>query len=319
MAIYLVKRVFGAVPLLLGIFFVSFLIMHLAPGDPTLMFMDPSVSLEDLVQVKQNLGLDRPLILQFFAWLKLIFQGDFGYSYMTGKPVLEAILERLPATLFLSMSSLFLILLVTFPLGLFSAYKKQSLFDHSVTVFSFVGLSIPSFWLGLILILVFSLKLDWFPTSGYMDAALADAPFFYQIKNVLWHSCLPLWTILIGGIAGLTRYHRFSILSILNQDYIKAGRARGLSEMRLLFKHGFKNAALPIITILGMDLPSLVGGSYVIEYIFSWPGMGQLGVASVFSRDYPILMGMIVMSSVLIVLGNLMADIVYRYLDPRIQ
>jgi peptide/nickel transport system permease protein len=293
--------------------------MHLAPGDPTLMFMDPSVSLEDLDQVRENLGLDKPMLVQFFLWLKHLFQGDLGYSFVSGKPVMEAILERLPATLFLSISSLILILCITFPLGLISGYKKGSTFDDCVTVFSFIGLSVPTFWLGLVFILFFSIQLNWFPTSGFLDPGYQYSAWYVKFSNIGAHIFLPLLTIIVGGIAGLTRYHRFSIIQILNQDYIKAGRARGLSERRLLFKHSFKNAAMPIITILGMDLPSLIGGSYIIEFIFSWPGMGQLGVASVFSRDYPILMGMILFSSILIITGNLLADLAYKWVDPRVN
>lgn len=316
---YFFKRLLAAVPLLFCICFLSFLLMHLAPGDPTIMFMDPSVSVHDLDQVKRNLGLDKPLLVQFLYWMKRLFQGDLGYSFVTGQSVTQAIFNRLPATLYLSISSLFLILVITFPLGLLSAYKKGSRFDNFVTIFTFTGLAIPTFWLGLVLILFFSIQLNWFPTSGFIDPFLISAPWYEKLMNVSWHIVLPLLTIIIGGIAGLTRYNRFSVLQILNQDYIKAARARGLSEKRILFKHSFKNAALPVITILGMDLSSLISGSYIIEYIFSWPGMGQLGVSSVFSRDYPILMGMILFSSILIILGNLLADVAYQFIDPRVK
>jgi peptide/nickel transport system permease protein len=219
----------------------------------------------------------------------------------------------------LSLSSLFLILLFTFPLGLLSGYKKDSFFDRAVTFLSFLGMSLPAFWLGLMLILLFSLNLSLFPTSGYLDPLLSDASLWVKATNILHHMVLPLVTILIGGLAGLIRFNRFSIIEILSQDYIQAGRARGLSERRLLFKHAFKNAALPIVTILGAGLSGLIGGSFVIEFIFSWPGMGQLGVASVFSRDYPVLMGSILFSSVLIMLGNFLADISYSKIDPRVK
>jgi len=313
------KRVLAAIPLMFGITLLSFMIMRLAPGDPVMMFTDPTITIQDMAQLRQNLGLDQPLVIQYFAWLKQVLQGNLGVSFISGKPVLEAILERLPATLLLSISSLVMILLITFPLGLFSGYFKGSIFDDTVTVFTFVGLSIPTFWLGLVLILLFSLELNWFPTAGFLDPYLFDAGLFAQAGSVLHHLCLPLLTIVIGGIAGLTRYYRFGIIGILNQDYIQAARARGISENRLLTRHAVKNAILPIITILGLSLPGLIGGSFVIEYIFSWPGMGQLGVNAVFSRDYPIIMGTILMSSTLIILGNLLADIVYVWVDPRIS
>lgn len=316
---YFLKRILASIPLVFGISFLSFLIMHLAPGDPTLMFMDPSVSAEDLGQVRENLGLDKPLLIQFFLWLKQLLKGNLGYSYVTGKPVIEAILERLPATLLLSISSLIVILLITFPLGILCGYKKDTWVDDSITIFSFLGLSIPTFWLGLMFILFFSLQLDLFPTSGFMDPMLIDAPIIHKIKNILYHMILPLFTIIIGGIAGLIRYNRFSMIKILAQDYIVSARSRGISERRILFKHAFKNALLPIITILGLDLPSLISGSFIIEYIFSWPGMGQLGVQAVFQRDYPILMATILFSSILIIIGNLLADLSYAYADPRIS
>ena len=316
---YIFNRLLSAIPLIFGITFLSFLMMHLAPGDPTLMYLDPNVSAQDLDQVKKNLGLDRPLLMQYFYWFKELCQGNLGYSYVTGKPVVEAILERLPATLILSVASFVLILLITFPLGIICGYKKDTWVDDSITIFSFLGLSIPTFWLGLIFILIFSLQLNIFPTSGFLDPLLSDASFFKKATNIAYHMVLPLGTIIIGGIAGLIRYNRFSMIKILAQDYITSARARGLKESRILFKHALKNAMLPIITILGLDLPSLISGSFIIEYIFSWPGMGQLGVQAVFQRDYPILMATILFSSILIIVGNLLADIGYAYVDPRIS
>ena len=316
---YFVKRILGAIPMIFGITIISFFIMQKAPGDPTLIFMDPSISVQDMTQIRENLGLDKPIIIQYFQWLQQVFQGDLGYSFKTGKPVTQAILERLPATLILSVSSLTLTLLLTFPLGILSGYKRGSRFDDWVTILSFLGLSIPTFWLGLMLILGLSLQLNIFPTSGFLDPHLVNAGFWTKITNIIHHMILPLLTIMVGSLAGLTRYYRFGIITILNQDYIRAAYARGLSTTRVLFKHAFKNACLPIITILGLELPSLIGGSFIIEFIFSWPGMGQLGVDAVFSRDYPILMGTILFSSILIIVGNLLADFTYTLVDPRIR
>lgn len=315
----LLRQFLARLPLLIGITFVSFVLMQWAPGDPSTMLMDPQIRPEDMASIKANLGLDKPIIVQYFIWLKELLTGNLGYSYSTGQPVLSMILERLPATLILSVASLVLIVLITFPLGLISGYRKGSWFDHVVTVLSFLGLSIPSFWLGLVFILFFALDLGWFPTSGYMNPQLVGAPLWERLGSILHHLFLPLLTILVGGIAGLTRYHRFGIIKILDEDYIRAARARGLSERRILFKHAFKNAALPIVTILGLQLPGLIGGSFVIEYIFAWPGMGQLGVAAVFSRDYPVLMGTLFFSAILIILGNLLADAAYAAIDPRIR
>ncbi|MFC1754308.1 ABC transporter permease [Thermoproteota archaeon] len=315
---YIGKRILISLPLLLGITLLSFVIMKAAPGDPVTMFLDPNMGAADIAQVRANLGFDKPIIVQYLYWLKSMVKGDFGYSYVTGKPVIKAIVERLPATLLLSVSSIACILLIAFPLGLLSGYKKDSFFDKSVTVVSFLGYSLPTFWLGLMLILVFALTLDMFPTAGFMDPDLMGAGVITKLINILHHLFLPLLTLIIGGIAGLIRYNRFGIINVLSQDYITAARARGVTENRIIFKHAFKNAALPIITLLGLMLPALVSGSFIVEYIFAWPGMGQLGVASVFSRDYPILMGTLTISSILIILGNLLADMTYAAVDPRI-
>ncbi len=316
---FIFKRVLDSIPLLFGITFLSFALMHLSPGDPSDMFITPKMSVEDIDQLKKNLGLDKPLITQYGYWLKGILRGDFGYSYTYARPVLDVILERLPATLLLSCSALVLILLITLPLGIVSGAKKDSIWDHVVMIGSFIGMSLPTFWLGLMLILLFSLKLNLFPTSGFLDPSLATASLFKKAGNIFHHMALPLATIVIGDIASLTRYHRFGIIGILSQDYILAAKARGLSEYRLLFKHAFKNAALPLVTILGLSLPSLIAGSFVIEYIFSWPGLGQMGLAAVFARDYPVLMGTLLFSSILIIFGNLLADLSYSMIDPRIK
>ncbi|MBT5855568.1 ABC transporter permease [bacterium] len=315
---YLIKRLLSAIPLLIGITFISFSLMKLAPGDATSMYRDPSISQADIAQIRSNLGLDQPLVVQYAKWLNNTIHGNLGYSFVTGEPTSKAIGDRIGATLLLSCASFGIILVITFFLGLWSGYKKGSRFDDWVTIITFVGMSIPTFWLGLILILVFSLTLNVFPTSGYSNPFLSEASSLVRLGDIFHHMTLPLLTIVIGGVAGLTRYHRFGIISILNQDYIRAARARGISESIILFKHAFKNACLPIITILGLSLPGLISGSFVVEYIFAWPGLGQLGVQAVFARDYPIIMGTLLMSSVLIISGNLLADIAYAKIDPRI-
>ena len=215
--------------------------MQWAPGDPSSMLMDPQVKPEDMAIIKANLGLDKPLYQQYAIWVKELLKGNFGYSYSTGQPVGTMILDRLPATLILSVSSLIFILIITFPLGLVSGYKKGSFFDHFVTVFSFLGMSIPTFWLGLVFILFFSLNWGLLPSSGYQNPLLQQASIWVQIWDICQHLALPLLTILVGGIAGLTRYHRFGIIKILTEDYIFAVRAV-LSDDEF-YKHAFKNAA----------------------------------------------------------------------------
>ena len=316
---YWLKRIIMVIPLVLGITFVSFFIMQVSPGDPATMFMDPNSSPEDLEQLRRNFGLDQPISIQYYEWLKRLCVGDFGFSYVSGKSVLVLISERLPATLLLSIVSMIAVLVITFPLGLISGSRKGSWFDHWVTMGSFIGMSVPSFWMGLILILWLSLSWDIFPTSGYLDPSLTDAGWWEKMTNISHHMVLPLITTIVGSLAGLTRFHRFGIISILSKDYIKAARARGISEKRILYIHAFKNSALPIVTILGLQIPGLISGSFIIETIFAWPGLGQLGVTAVFARDYPVLMGTLFFSSILIIIGNLMADLGYHYIDPRIS
>lgn len=312
------KRLFQSLITLLGISILAFMIMRLAPGNPAALMLDPKQSLADQQTLLHNLGLDQPLWKQYGQWLGHFCEGNWGTSYVSGKSVLITIGERMPATLILSASSLVLVVLLTLPLGLWSGYKQHSTFDRCVTLFSFIGMALPTFWLGLVFILFFSLKLNWLPTSGFLDPGLETASFFEKTTNILQHLILPLATILVGSLAGLTRYYRSESIVILSQDYIQAARARGLSEKRILFKHALKNALLPMVTLLGLTFPELVSGTFVIEYIFSWPGMGQLGISAVFSRDYPVLMGMLMMSSVMIILGNWLSDWAYRLVDPRV-
>ncbi|MGB9612973.1 MAG: ABC transporter permease [Candidatus Margulisiibacteriota bacterium] len=296
---FVMRRLFQLVPLLVGISLISFLVMHLAPGDPTSLFIDPNVKPEELARVRANWGLDKPIYVQYFLWLKNALLLDFGRSYTTGQPVIAEIVERLPWTLMLMVPSFILTLLITIPIGVISAVKKGSWFDNTFTVLSFAGMAIPTFWLGLMLMLIFSVKLRWFPAVG----------------NIV----LPLLTMTIGSLAGLTRYQRAAMLEVLNQDFIRTARAKGLPERVVIFKHALRNALIPTITILGLSLPDLFGGAFIIETIFAWPGMGRLGVQSVFQRNYPVIMGIVMFSALLIVIGNLLADVGYALVDPRIR
>jgi len=273
--------------------------MHLAPGDPTALFTDPNIDPIELARIRTNWGLDKPIVVQYFYWLGNALRGNFGTSYMTGRPVISEILERLPATLLLMAATYILTLLITIPLGVISAVKKGTWFDNLVTIFSFAGMAIPAFWLGLMLMLVFSVKLHWFPAVGSL--------------------VLPVITMTIGSLAGLSRYQRAAMLEILNQDYIRTARAKGLPERVVIFKHALRNALIPIVTILGLSLPGLFGGAFIIETIFAWPGMGRLGVMAIFQRNYSLIMGIVVFSALLIMLGNLLADIGYALVDPRIR
>ena len=284
---------------MIGISLISFFIMHLAPGDPTALFIDPNVDPQELIRVRANWGLDQPIYIQYFKWLGNALRLDFGRSYLTGQPVILEIAERLPNTLLLMISSYILTLLICIPVGVYSAVKKGGWFDNLFTVLSFIGMAIPTFWVGLMLMLLFAVQLSWLPATGNL--------------------VLPLITMTIGSLAGLTRYQRAAMLEVLNQDFIRTARAKGLPERIVIFKHALRNALIPIVTILGLSLPDLFGGAFIIETIFAWPGMGRLGVQAIFSRNYPLIMGIVMFSALLIVLGNLFADIGYALVDPRIR
>lgn len=316
---FVFRRLLQLIPLLIGVSLISFFVMHLAPGDPTSLFTDPNIDPMDLARIRANWGLDKPIIIQYFYWLGNVVRGDFGTSYMSGQPVLKEILERLPNTLLLMVASYILTLLITIPLGVISAVKKGKWFDNLVTVLSFAGMATPSFWLGMMLMLLFSVKLGWLPAVGMYDPLIRDQGVGVRVLDLIRHMILPLTTMTVLSLAGITRYQRAAMLEVLNQDFIRTARAKGLPERVVIFKHALRNALIPIVTILGLSLPGLFGGAFIIETIFAWPGMGRLGVLAIFQRNYPLIMGIVVFSAVLIMLGNLLADIGYALVDPRIR
>jgi peptide/nickel transport system permease protein len=316
---YVFRRLLQLIPLLIGVSLISFFVMHLAPGDPTALFINPNVDPQELARIRANWGLDQPIIVQYFYWLGNAFRGNFGVSYTTGLPVMQEIVERLPATLLLMIASYILTLLITIPLGVISAVKKGSWFDNLVTVISFAGMATPTFWFGLMLMLLFSVQLGWLPAVGMYDVGARYEGWGMGVLDVIKHMILPLLTMTLLGLAGMTRYQRAAMLEVLNQDYIRTARAKGLPERVVIFKHALRNALIPIVTILGLSLPDLFGGAFIIETIFAWPGMGRLGVMAIFQRNYPLIMGITVFSAVLIVLGNLLADMGYAWVDPRIR
>lgn len=315
----IIRRLLLLIPLLIGITLISYFLMRLAPGDPTAMLLDPKVKPEDLMRIKANLGLNKPIIIQYAIWLKHVVRGDFGYSFINGRPVLHLIEERLPATLLLMSLSMAITLLLTIPLGIIAAVYNRTALDNVITVLTFVGMSIPTFWLALMLILFFSLQLGIFPSSGMLDPLLSASGRLPRLLDLARHLFLPLFAMSVGSLAGLTKYMKTGMLSTLSQEYMTAARAFGFPDRRIHWTYAARNAVLPIITILGLSLPNLVGGSFIIEYIFAWPGMGRLGVDSIFMRDFPVIMGIILISSVLIITGNLIADVAYALIDPRIS
>lgn len=321
MLTYITRRLLFMFPLLLGITFITFLIIHLAPGTPAdeSAFGNPRLDTAARERLRSLYGLDKPLVVQYFDWMFRVAKFDFGVSFHDNRPVIKKITERLPATLLLNILSLLLIFLVAIPLGVVSAAKKDSFFDRFVTVFSFICYAIPTFWLALLLLLLFGVTLRILPLGGMASAQFDTFTFLGKTLDILWHLVLPVFVSAFTGFTSITRYARSQMLEVLHQDYIRTARAKGLPEYKVIYKHGLANALLPIITLLGLALPGLIGGGVIFETIFSWPGMGRLGWEAVMSRDYPVIMGVGVLSALLTLLGNLIADILYAYADPRIR
>jgi peptide/nickel transport system permease protein len=324
MLAYALRRLLLALPLLLGITFVSFAVIHLAPGDPTTMITgaDPSTMHDPAMyrQLIKEYGLDKPLHVQYWTWLTRLVRLDFGRSFAAhGRPVLAMIAERLPITLLLNIVEMLIIVALAVPIGVLSATRQYSTFDKITTVFVFVGFATPDFWLALLLMILFGVQLGWLPISGLRSMNWEYLSFWRQQWDFLGHLALPILVATFGGLAGFSRYMRQSMLEVIRQDYIQSARAKGLAERVVVGKHALRNAMLPIVTILGLSLPGLIGGSVIVESIFAIPGMGQLMVQAAFERDYPVLMGNLVIVSTLTLLANLAADVAYSFVDPRIR
>ncbi len=318
---YLLKRLLGTIPILFGITIITFIVIHLAPGGPaeTQTELNIRASQEARENLKRLYGLDKPLHVQYLTWLKRAIRLDFGESFVDQRRVIDKIKERIPITLSINIISMVIIFLFAIPIGVLSASRRNSFFDRLTTLFVFAGFSMPHFWLALLLMILFGVELGWFPISGIQSIETADMGFFERVLDIGRHLVLPVSVATLGGIAGLSRYTRSSMLEILRQDYIRTARAKGLPEKTVIFRHGLRNALLPAITILGLSVPGLIGGSVIFESIFAIPGMGQLYYSSAMARDYPVIMGMLVIIAILTLLGNLIADICYALVDPRIR
>jgi peptide/nickel transport system permease protein len=317
MGAYLIKRLIQTIPILFGITIISFLIINLAPGSPVGMTLNPTASPKVIEQMRKNYDLDKPLHLQYLLWLKRLFTGNL-YSFKDGKPVLDKILERLPATLVLNFMATLLIFSLAIPLGIFSATHRYSLLDNLGTFLAFLGISIPSFWLAYLLILGV-VKIFGVPVLGLRSFGLDQAGIWVLLSDRIWHLMLPATVLAVGGIAAISRYTRSSMLEVLRQDYIRTAKAKGLTDEEVYYRHALRNALLPIITLFGFLVPGLIGGSVIIETVFAWPGIGRLAYQAVLSRDYSVVMTILTLTSALTLLGNLVADILYAFTDPRIR
>jgi len=322
MLTYLLKRTLLMVPMLLGITLVSFTVIHLAPGTPVELqtTMNPKASLEAQNRLKELYGLDKPLQVQYWDWLKRLTRLDFGRSFSPdGRPVWDKIKERIGITLALNLMSLLIILAVAVPMGVLAAVRPHSWFDKATTLLVFFGFAMPSFWLALLLILLFGVYLDWLPISGLTSLNFPQFTFWQKLQDLVSHVTLPVLGAAFGGLAVWSRYTRASMLEVIRQDYITTARAKGLPERTVVFKHALRNALLPVITMLGLSVPGLIGGSVIFETIFAIPGMGQMLYNAVMARDYPLVMGELVIAAVLTLMGNLLADMGYALADPRIR
>lgn len=328
---YVIKRILLFIPTLIIITIITFCVCRLAPGDPTEMKIGATgesqkTDAKNLINettkqyYKQKFGLDKPLYQQYFIWIGNMLQGDFGNSFKDNRPVIDKIVERIPITLGMNLVSFFLIYLIAVPIGIYSAAKQYSFTDRLTTVLLFILYSLPNFWVATLAI-IFLCNVEYvkiFPTSGIKSLTYDSMTFFEQMKDRFMHFFLPITVLSLGSFAFISRQMRSSMLEVIRQDYIRTARAKGLSERKVILKHALRNSLIPILTLLGGILPAMVGGSFIIEQIFSIPGVGQLAVQAIFDRDYPVIMAELFLVSFLTVIGILLVDILYSIADPRI-
>ncbi len=321
MLVYLIKRTLLMIPILLGITVLSFGVMHLAPGGPAEAQMEFSAkaSAEARERLRKLYGADQPVYIQYATWLKKFMTLDFGEAFADGRKVKDKILERLPITLTINVLSLTVVLLIAIPIGIMSATRQYSLLDRFTTIFVFVGFSTPSFWLALLLIYLLGVQWGLVPISGIHSLDTTGLTFWSRLVDMANHLIVPILVSAFGSLASYSRYMRSSMLEVLRQDYIRTARAKGISERAVIYKHALRNALMPIITILGLSLPGVIGGSAIMETVFGIPGMGQLLYQAVLSRDYNIAMGVLVPAAFLTLLGNFLADVAYAFTDPRVR
>jgi len=300
---YLLRRGWQSLLVLFGVSVVVFLILHLT-GDPALLLLPPDATAEDVARFRRAMGFDDPVAVQYLRFLKGALRGDFGESLRHGEPAMGLVLERLPATLELAGAGLLIALCLAIPAGIVSAVRRNTPVDYISTIVALLGQAMPTFWLGIMLILVFSVRLNWLPSSG---------------RGELEHLVLPAITLGLFTTARITRLTRSGMLEVLSQDYIRTARAKGVSEPPVVWKHALKNASIPIVTIVGIELGTLLGGSVITETIFAWPGVGRLSVQAIFNRDYPVVQAAVFLLASTFVLVNFFVDVVYTYLDPRIR
>ena len=312
---YILKRLLYAIPVFLGITFVIYTLNNLAPGGPlSVLAASGEMSLSDLEALKISMGLDKPIVIRYFIGLGDLLHGDFGISYRTSQEVSLMISQRIMPSLMLTGTGILAAMLVGVPLGIISAYKPNSVWDHISTFISFIGASVPNFFLSLLLIYVLAVKLKWFPTSGMQSSGMSG-----NLLDLLHHLALPAFVCGIQPIGNYIKQTRSSVLEVLNEEYIKTARSKGLTNVVIVLKHAFRNALIPIVTTISLSIPFLIGGAVVTEQIFAWPGIGSLMITAITSRDYPVIMGVAVLICGVVLVANLILDLIYAALDPRIK
>lgn len=310
---YIVKRLLQIIPVIILTSILSFAIIYMAPGDPAEFYRTPNMTEEDMEIIRNNMGLNRPVPVQYIKWVKNILKGDWGYSIHNKKAVTSQIAEKLPATLGIMGASILFSLAAAIPLGLLAGSKKDTVIDKIISTLNYVGISIPEFWFAILLILLFSLKLKLLPGSG-MHTTGEDS-----FLDIVKHAIMPVLTLSVGKISIYVRYIRANVITQMEEEYVTTAIAKGTSEKRILFGHVMKNCLLPVITVVGMNMGSLVAGSYIVETVFGWPGLGIFGITAIRTRDYPLIMGTTMLSCIVLIMGNFIADICYHFADPRIQ
>lgn len=312
--LYLIyKRVLNAIPMIITISIISFVLINFAPGDPVKAYITPESTVEDIEIIRENMGLNDSILVQYIRWGKNVLKGNLGYSFADHRPVFDKVVERLPATIgLMGVSMIFSILLGTI-MGLVSAFYNNKFVDKIFTLLNYIGISIPSFWFAMGMLHLFTLKLGWLPSIGMRSVGV------HTNIDLLKHMVMPVLTLSISNTSVISRHVRSRTITQLNEDYVTVAIAQGASKREVLFKYVLKNSLLPLITIIGMSLPNLVSGAFITETIFGWPGLGQLGINSIFKFDYPMIMATTMFSSIILILGNLISDILYGVVDPRIK
>ncbi|RGJ24217.1 ABC transporter permease [Coprococcus comes] len=308
----ILKRIFQLIPVLLITMSMTFVITRVLPGNPAVSILGPQATAEDIAKMEEEMGLHDPMPVQYINYMKRILTGDLGTSYRYNRPVADLIFEKLPNTLQIALASLIIALLIGVPVGIISAVKQYSAFDYISMIAALIGVSMPSFWLGLMLVLVFSVNLGWFPTMGM--GVISNG-----IGDVISHLFLPSLCLSFGSMANFARISRSSMLEVIDQDYMKAVRAKGIRENVVIIKHGLKNALPPIVTVLGMRIAALMTGAIMIETIFSWPGIGRLIVDAINNNDFEMIQGTVLFMAILYVTVNLVVDIIYLYINPKVS